>query len=124
MEEFKRILIQGYPCIVGDASNVLKKEPFKELNVDDSLTQIGKKHSGLYNKLHFANPATYRGVFEFNEERFLAIEMDLRDLSGNDLFNNPTNVYILIAISDDETLFLQNFNDNVSKIVHPVFKLA
>lgn len=117
----EKVLINGYPCLKGDdPDDFIEKLPYKELTVNDKIVSIGRTNSGMENKLVFLYPALYKGVFVDNNDRYLAIEVDQREILGRDLFNYVTSVCILIAITG-ETLFLQNFDYAVSKEIKPVF---
>lgn len=82
--------------------DLIQPVPFMSLNVGDKLNRIGKYPKKSYSSSsrvdEFTKLLTYRGIVEYENERWLCFEVPADGLSGFDLFSPERSVCIMYQI--------------------------
>ncbi|WKZ71143.1 MAG: hypothetical protein QY331_07745 [Melioribacteraceae bacterium] len=104
---------------------------FLELKTGQQINKIGKQPRKSYSSTsrvdEFTLPLTYRGIVNYDDDRWLCFEVPPEGIGGFNLFNQPRSVCIMYMISQVEDyieLIVPMVNQGEIRIYKPVFELT
>lgn len=114
---YDKILIHGYPCLIGEDIPFEKKECFT-LKPGDTIMQIGKYTSGCSRETRFTYPAKYVGRINIDEKDFAAFWVDDREIEGFDASYPRRPVYVLYVVLEEQGELLHISYRNLTPGIH------
>lgn len=117
----KKILIKGYPYLVGECE-FIQRQAFG-LHPGDLVTIIGLPPDTSANRQDFFEPyVSYSGLIELDDDLFMAFQLPNSGVTGWDLFNPQAPVYKLyIPLFDYNEMICPNLPGQTIRIFKAKF---
>lgn len=128
---YERVLIGGFPMLMGDPSEDVRLESLFDLNIGDRikaigrLTKSGKESSSC--RVHRVSPyMTYSGLYEYNDTTYMAFLLPPGGVVGWSEQTPEVDIYGLFAVNvvpgEEAEVILPNYEKRVPLIFKAKFE--